>query len=265
MWYTIVPNQHMDTPEVKPIKAITFDLWDTVINDDSDEAIRQSRGLRSKRDERYYVVWQAVNQISSISLETVQAKYDETNDEFNRVWHSDFITWTVPERLTRILTKLEVELPEARFLETTEVLETMELTIPPVPIAGVHDALSEISKKYPLAVVSDTINTPGTGLRLWLERHNLKQYFKEFAFSDEVGRSKPHRSIFARAVDGLGAQFEDAVHIGDREHNDIRGAHALGMRAILFTATRDADVAGTTADAVCSSYAELPGILDRMG
>ncbi len=249
---------------MKPIKAITFDLWDTVINDDSDEAVRQVRGLRSKPDERNHLVWQAVNEVSSISLETVTATYAEVNAEFNTVWHSDFITWTVPERLTRILAKLEIKLPENSFREVTEALETMELTIPPEPIEGVNEALAEISQKYPLAVVSDTINTPGTGLRLWLEKHDLKQYFKVFAFSDEVGRSKPHRSIFARAVESLGAQFEDAVHIGDREHNDIRGAHALGMRAILFTATRDADAAGTTADAVCGSYAELPGILDRL-
>ncbi len=249
---------------MKTIQAITFDLWDTVINDDSDEVVRKARGLRSKRDERYFLVWQAANEVSSIALESVKQVYDQVNVEFNQVWHSDFITWTVPQRLDRILAKLNIQLPDISYRETVEALETMELTVPPAPIDGAREALSEISREYPLAVVSDTINTPGTGLRLWLERHELKQYFKVFAFSDEVGHSKPHRDIFARAVDGLGARFEHAVHIGDREHNDIRGAHALGMRAVLFTATRDADAANTSADAVCTSYAELPGILNRL-
>jgi len=246
------------------IKAITFDLWDTVIDDDSDEAVRTARGLRSKRDERYHLVWQAVNEISLVSFETVKNIYETINVEFNQVWHDEFVTWTVAERLNRILSGLDVELPENRLHELVQALEMLELDVPPKPIDGVHQALSEIASAYPLAVVSDTINTPGTGLRMWLERHDLKQYFKVFAFSDEVGRSKPHRAIFARAVEGLGVEFKDAIHIGDREHNDIRGAHAIGMRAVLFTATRDSDAANTTADAVCRCYSDLPGILNRL-
>ncbi len=246
------------------IKAITFDLWDTVINDDSDEAVRKERGLRSKPEERPYLVWQSLSGISSVSLEAVQVAYAEINDEFNRVWHDEFVTWTVPERLSRVLARLNASLPEQSFNSTVEALECLEIDVPPKPIDGAYEALSEISKNFPLAVVSDTINTPGTGLRKWLEMHDLKQFFKAFAFSDEVGHSKPHQDMFARALDGLGAEFKDAVHIGDREHNDIRGAHALGMRAILFTATRDSDLANTTADAVCRSYAELPDILNRL-
>ncbi len=246
------------------IKAITFDLWDTVINDDSDEPVRKERGLRSKRDERHYLVWKAVSEVAPVSSEVVSQAYEEINREFNRVWHDEFVTWTVTERLQRIIQYLDIGLPDESFKATVEQLETMELEVPPKPIAGVHEALSEISQQYPLAVVSDTINTPGTGLRLWLDRHDLKQYFQAFGFSDEVGRSKPHRDIFAKALAGVGARFEDAVHIGDREHNDIKGAHALGMRAVLFTATRAADSASTTADAVCNSYSELPSILKRL-
>ncbi len=253
-----------ETISLKTNRAITFDLWDTIINDDSDEEIRRRRGLRSKRDERYFLVWQSVDRVSSFSLETVQSAYDAVNAEFNRVWHEEFVTWTVAQRLDRILARLKVSLPAPSFRETVVALESLEIAVPPEPIAGVREALAEISRHCPLAVVSDTINTPGTGLRLWLEMHDLKQYFKVFAFSDEVGRSKPHRDMFARALSGLGAAFEDGIHIGDREHNDIRGAHALGMRAILFTATRDADAASTTADAICRSYAELPDILNRL-
>ena len=31
----------------------------------------------------------------------------------------------------------------------------------------------------------------------------------------------------------------------------------MGMKAILFTATRDVDAATTSADAICNSYASL--------
>ena len=43
------------------IKAVTFDLWDTMIDDQSDEPKRRQRGLRSKEEERPYLVWEALN------------------------------------------------------------------------------------------------------------------------------------------------------------------------------------------------------------
>jgi hypothetical protein len=36
------------------------------------------------------------------------------------------------------------------------------------------------------------------------------------------------------------------------------------MKAILFTATRAADKATTSADAICERHADLPGIVDRL-
>ena len=94
--------------------------------------------------------------------------------------------------------------------------------------------------------------------------HGLLQHFSGTAFSDEVGKSKPHPAIFQSAATQLGVDLKEMVHIGDREHNDIKGAHALGMKAILFTATRGTDAQDTTADAVCSSYSELPDILQML-
>ena len=85
-----------------------------------------------------------------------------------------------------------------------------------------------------------------------------------FAFSDEVGHSKPHRAMFAAAAEQLDVPIESMIHIGDRDHNDVQGAHALGMKAILFTATRDVDRTGTHADAICERYADLPGIVGRV-
>ena len=248
----------------RKIQGITFDLWDTVINDDSDEPKRAKLGLRSKRDERHHVVWNALNNHQSISFSEVRQAYEDFNDEFNRVWHHEYVTWTVTERMNRVLEKLGRSLSDQEFTQTVESLEDMELDLPPDPIPGAGEALEIISSQYPLAVVSDTIMSPGRNLRKWLEFHGLLQYFSGFAFSDEVGRSKPAPAMFETAASQIGTEIEAMVHIGDREHNDIKGAHAMGMRAILFTATRDADAAGTTADAVCSSYSDLPDILNSL-
>jgi putative hydrolase of the HAD superfamily len=62
----------------------------------------------------------------------------------------------------------------------------------------------------------------------------------------------------------MGVAIEEIVHIGDRDHNDVKGPQALGMKAILFTATRAADKDRTTADAICERHADLVATVDRL-
>jgi len=48
------------------------------------------------------------------------------------------------------------------------------------------------------------------------------------------GRVKPHRSIFEAALTALDAAPDEAAMVGDSYADDIEGARALGMRAILL-------------------------------
>jgi len=246
------------------IKAVTFDLWDTMVDDDSDEPKRAAKGLRSKRDERRHLVWAALNAVDPIELERVVLAYDTADAGFNVVWKELHINWTVEQRLRVVLTGLGRSLPADAFARLVEDTGRMEVEIPPDPIDGIAEALAELSRRYKLAVVSDAIVTPGTGLKAILEGYGLAQYFTAFAFSDEVGHSKPHRAMFDSACEQLGVGVDEIVHIGDRDHNDVKGPHALGAKAILFTAARDADKGATTADAVCERHSDLPAIVDRL-
>jgi putative hydrolase of the HAD superfamily len=47
------------------------------------------------------------------------------------------------------------------------------------------------------------------------------------------GRVKPHPTIFQVALDRLGVDAPEAVMVGDSLEEDVEGARALGMRAIL--------------------------------
>jgi putative hydrolase of the HAD superfamily len=48
------------------------------------------------------------------------------------------------------------------------------------------------------------------------------------------GRVKPHPTIFQAALELLGASPAEAVMVGDSVEEDVEGARALGMRAILI-------------------------------
>lgn len=246
------------------IKAITFDLWDTIIQDDSDEAERQRRGLRSKQDERRYLFWNAVNEAQAIDQHIVDSAYDQTDEEFQQEWYEHYRTWPIREHLNRVLMKINRSVSDEAFEQVARTLENMEIEIPPLPVDGVKEVLESLSGRCRLGIVSDTVVTPGYKLREWLELFDLQSYFSGFAFSDEVGHSKPHRDMFHSAANQLGCDLANMVHIGDREAKDIQGAHAVGMKAILFTGSSDTDAGNTTADAVIGDYSELLAVLERI-
>jgi putative hydrolase of the HAD superfamily len=246
------------------IRAITFDLWDTIVDDDSDEPKRIAKGLLSKKAQRRRLILDALNAIEPIDEAAVNLAYDTADAAFNFVWHDQHVTWTIGQRLQVVLKGLGRSLPQDAFDRVVADHQAMEVDIEPDLIDGCAEALAELSTRYSLAIVSDAIVTPGFRLRDLLEKHGVKRYFSGFAFSDEVGRSKPHRDMFASAAEQLGVELRQMIHIGDRDHNDIQGPHALGIKAVLFTAARNLDQANTQADAICERYADLPGIIDRL-
>ena len=246
------------------IKGITFDLWDTLVYDNSDEPKRQALGLQSKHDERRDLLWKALNTEDNISKEDATLAYNVSEAAFNNAWKKHSITWSVEERIDIILHAIGKNMPESIKGQLIRDLGEMEVNIPPDFIEGVHDALDILTTNYKLAIVSDAIVTPGLGLREVLRKNELLNFFSGFAFSDEVGYSKPHASMFESAAAQLGISVNEMIHIGDRDHNDIKGPQAIGMKAILFTASRDVDKGSSSADAICERFDDLPKIIERL-
>jgi len=246
------------------IRAITFDLWDTIVHDDSDEPKRKAQGLRTKKAERRHLLWEALDRQQPIDAAAVTLAYDVGDAAFNKAWHDQHVTWTIADRLRVILKGLGRTLPEVEFARVVREHEDMEVTIRPDLIPGIKEALAALHGRYKTCIVSDAIVSPGRCLKQLLESYDLARHFDGFVFSDIVGHSKPHRAMFEDAARQMGVTLGEIVHIGDRDHNDVKGPQKLGMRAILFTATRPADRDHTFADAICDRHADLPAIVDRL-
>ncbi len=246
------------------VRAITFDLWDTVIRDDSDEPKRAARGLPSKREARRSLTHAHFEKRTGIARDAFDLAYGTMESAFNQVWHEQHVTWTVNERLEVLEGAFRCRLPENERDTLVLRLEEMEVEVPPDPVEGIAQAIAELAACFPLAVVSDAIYSPGRCLRQWLAMHGLLDFFGAFAFSDELGHSKPHRSMFTHVAAELGVAVDELLHIGDRDHNDIKGPQALGMKAVLFTASRDDDRDATSADARCERARDLPSTVLRL-
>jgi putative hydrolase of the HAD superfamily len=83
----------------------------------------------------------------------------------------------------------------------------------------------------------------GRGLRIGLisnGQRDLAEFAAHHSLDVDVtvgslthGRIKPHPSIFETALAALEIKAGEAVMVGDSYEDDIRGARALGIRAIL--------------------------------
>lgn len=83
----------------------------------------------------------------------------------------------------------------------------------------------------------------GQGLKLGLVSNtgrDLDEFRRHHGFdvdcglsSKTHGKTKPHPTIFAAALERLGVRPEDAAMVGDSVDDDVEGALAVGMQALL--------------------------------
>jgi len=80
-------------------------------------------------------------------------------------------------------------------------------------------------------------------------------------YTSELRHTKPHAEAFRAVLDPLRARAEHAVMVGDRPFDDITGAQALGMRAVLLP-NDFVPAAPVTPDATIARLSELLPIVD---
>lgn len=254
------------------IAAITFDFWDTIALDDSDEPKRAALGLPSKADARTQLFAEKiVASYPHICYDQAVAAYAAANAQFRHEWHNGHRTPGVTARLHTAYEHLGLRPGPGEYArlarevdELVREIETMEIRIPPDFADGIHNTLYILAEEYKLGIISDTIHTQGRGLRHLLQRQGLLQYFSYAIFSDEIGAAKPSSQVFRQASLGLGLPPQQIVHVGDRESNDVAGPLAVGMSAILYTGIVDRGSAATRAHAVCRHFRDLPNIVRRL-
>lgn len=252
------------TPVGRAVEALTFDVWDTLIIDDSDEPRRAALGLPSKAAARVAAFTAEVRAHHPHLSEAAAAQaWERSLADFQHQWKVLSRTPGLDHRLAVAFAALGVEAtPGTPAL--IERLATMEVEHPPDPAPGVHRMLEALSGRYRLGIISDAIVTPGTGIRAILQGLDLLRFFEVFVFSDEAGASKPAPAVFEQAAAAFGLPTSQVAHVGDRESNDVLGPKGVGGRAVLYTGIIDRGSASTQADLVCSHHDRLPELLSTL-
>jgi HAD superfamily hydrolase (TIGR01509 family) len=202
------------------------------------------------------------------SAAALDRAYEDSGAYLSRMWsrHRDV---PVGDHVRAILDALDPALPRRVTAEIMTLLvdaySRPALQVPPAVDDGALGALATLSERgYTLAVVSNTMRTPGATLRKLLERYGLLGCFKHTTFSDEVGVRKPDPEIFALTLRAVGGEAAAAVHVGDDEILDVQGAHAAGMRAIQVTSRALQTLGAQRPDAAIPRLAALPEAIARL-
>ncbi|MDQ3643889.1 MAG: HAD-IA family hydrolase [Actinomycetota bacterium] len=70
-------------------------------------------------------------------------------------------------------------------------------------------------------------------LPVWLDSAGIGALLDGVVCSAEVGAAKPSPAIFRAGLAIAGVQAGEALHVGDSMFNDVEGARAAGIRAVL--------------------------------
>ena len=102
-----------------------------------------------------------------------------------------------------------------------------------------------------------------------MRRFGLLEHFDHTIFSGDVGLWKPDPRIFQMSLEALGVSADEAFFVGDRIVDDVGGAQAVGMRAVLRKSERadvdyeDPRAASIKPDGVIRSIGELVPVVDH--
>lgn len=138
-----------------------------------------------------------------------------------------------PERLERLRDRCAEEMRRALDLPGLDhagarraMLGALEFR----PYPDVLPALRELRERGPALVIASNWDC---SLPEWLGPTGIMELVDGVVTSAEVGAAKPDPRVLERALAIAGAAPGEAVHVGDKVDNDVEGARAAGVRAIL--------------------------------
>lgn len=216
----------------RPLKAVAFDLWETLITE-SPERLRAQERLRFSRIE------------SILESRGFGALADRIEHAYRAIWHRcQDLYWSADKdipcrrQIEHFLEELELDpatLDETMLAELEHAYAGAALEILPHAVDGALDVLTTLkSRGLKVGLISNTGRTPGYVLRRVLELLDLAPSIDVMLFSNEHGECKPQTSIFDALRVRLGVAYDEIAFVGDNLYADVHGAQRCGMRGIHF-------------------------------
>lgn len=241
------------------IKAVTFDVWATLLHDQRPVRARWAPTQAPAEDNDPLA--SAAGAGPNIGVSRSQSRVDwmtsvlrdadiavtdeQVHEAYEGTWrYLETEIWTKNEELdTRdqlrwLLANLGANVAggwsEEQWRELERAYVEPFFTTPPRLAEGAREALATLrEREFRIGLICNTGVTPGWAIRRYFEELGILAHFDTLAFSNEERVRKPDPEIYRRVLGKLEVEAGQAVHIGDDVITDIHGAKSVGMRAIL--------------------------------
>ena len=240
-----------------PIRAVTFDFWDTIVA----AVVGSGDGMRRLQIERFAGTVEAAGR--AVPPGQLADAFDANWARFEERWVANAGQHTPADSVDLIAAHVGLD-PEPALRD--DLIDGFRQVGEQVPLAtgtGIEPALRSLrAAGIRTGIVCDVGLTPSPTLRRRLDELGLLVMFDAWAFSDESGWFKPAAEAFEPALVGLGVDATATAHVGDSRRTDVAGARSLGMVAVRFTGFHDRPPdTGPEAHHVIDDHRSLPLLL----
>ena len=130
------------------------------------------------------------------------------------------------------------------------------------PVPGAADALRWCKAQgLQVVLVTNTLSRGDAEVTRDWERAGLADAIDAVVSSHDAGWEKPHPAIYRRALDLARVEPAEAFMVGDDPVRDVRGAQAVGLRAIWRRTAYHRLPADVRPDALVDRLDQLPDVV----
>jgi putative hydrolase of the HAD superfamily len=246
-----------------PIRAVVFDLFDTLVDLSMNDLPRMN--VRGKSiPTTAGKLHEVVENFLRIDFDRFLDSLSEVDREFRRSRYANGLELPTIERFEVLASRLQVDAPELpQALTDTH----MGLIRDQVQVPAHHtDVLQSLGSRVRLGLCSN-FSCSEMALEL-LDDSGIGPHLESVIISDAVGIRKPRSEIFEAVLAELDVTPAETLHVGDSLQADVNGAAPLGIRTAWIT-RRIPDVnaalslhQGAAPDHVIQDLSEIEALLD---
>ncbi len=119
-----------------------------------------------------------------------------------------------------------------------------------------EEVLDELSRHFTLAAI--------TNGNVQIKKLRLDRFFTFAINAEQLARAKPHPEPFLAALQQIGCEPAQCIHIGDDIENDIRGAQRVGLYTVWMNTAAQPWPGGEPPNQEIRELLQLPAAIDKI-